>query len=386
MWYFKSPEIAFGADALARLDQCQGKRAFIVTDEGIEALGFLKIVQDKFAEIGMQSASFTGVLPDPGLDVVQRCAEAMRAFEPDWVVGLGGGSSMDTAKAAWFLYERPDVDLAAVTPFEQFGLRSKARLITIPTTAGSGAEVTAAAVIKDAADFRKMEVASYELIPDLAIVDPRFSAQMPAELTADTGIDALTHAVEGYSSTFANDFSDALCLQALRMIFDYLPQAVLDGDSLAREKMANAATIAALGLGNSHIALAHALGHSAGGAFSLAHGKVTGMLLPYTIEFTANGGAGRYTGLAQVLGLPVDDPLQTAYRLADEIRRLLQMVGLPGNFAQAGITPADFESGLDALCARAEMDSALATCRRFPYRQDLERLFIYAYQGKRVDF
>lgn len=388
MWYFRSPLIAFGEEALAHLEQVRYRRVFIVTDATMASLGFVQRVQDSLASSEAQTAVFSEVEPDPCVATVQRCADQMLAFEPDCVVGLGGGSSLDAAKSAWFLYEHPGYDLAAVTPFEAYNLGVKARFITIPTTAGSGAEVTGAAVIRDEADGRKMEVASYEFVPTLTIVDPSFSMHMPPQLTADTGIDVLTHAVEGYTSTFANDFSDALCLHAARLVFEYLPRAYRlgAGDPAAREKMAHAATIAALGMGNSHIALAHAMGHSLGAVFGLPHGRVTGLCLPYTIEFIANGGASRYTELARTLGLPSNDERQAALALAQATRDLLREIRQPVSLRAAGIAPEAFEANLDGLCSRTEMDNALATSQRFPYPEDSRRLFEYAYQGKVVDF
>lgn len=388
MWYFRSPLIAFGEDALSHLAQSICSRVFIVTDPVMRELGHLQRVIEQLQSCGAECAYFDEVEPDPGEDVVQRCAARIREYAPDWVVGLGGGSSLDAAKAAWLLYERPDVDLAAVTPFEHFGLRSKARFATIPTTAGSGAEVTAAAVIKDIQGVRKMEVASFELIPDLSVVDPQFSSQMSPRLTADTGIDALTHAIEGYTSTFANDFSDALCLHAARLIFEHLPRAYLYGanDPEAREKMANAATLAALGMGNSHIALAHAMGHSAGTVFGLPHGRVTGLCLPYAIEFTANGGDGRYLELAHGLGWAAEDEGQAAAILVRSLRDLYRQLEQPLSLKEAGISRTDFDANLEDLCDRMEMDSALATSRRFPYREHAMRLFECAYKGAAVDF
>jgi len=388
MWYFRSPLIAFGEDALSHLEQNICSRVFIVTDAVMQELGHLQHVIDRLKSCGAECDFFAEVEPDPGVETVQRCAARMHEFAPDWVIGLGGGSSLDAAKAAWFLYERPDVDLAAVTPFEQFGLRSKARFATIPTTAGSGAEVTAAAVITDIARMRKMEVASFELIPDVSIVDPWFSSQLSPRLTADTGIDALTHAVEGFTSTFANDFSDALCLHAARLVFEYLPRAYHHGmnDPEAREKMANAATLAALGMGNSHIALAHAMGHSAGTVFSLPHGRVTGLFLPYAIEFTAMSGAGRYLELARGLGWTVEDEAQAAASIVTALHDLLREVEQPLSLKEAGISREDFEANLESLCDRMEMDSALATGRRFPYREHSMLLFTYAYEGQSIDF
>jgi acetaldehyde dehydrogenase/alcohol dehydrogenase len=268
------------------------------------------------------------------------------------------------------------------------GLTSKVRLICVPTTAGTGSEVTVGAVLTDVEAQRKLEVASFEAIADIAIVDPQLTAHMPRQLTADTGMDVLTHSVEGYSSTWANDFTDGLCLQATRLAFDYLPRAVEHGaaDPEAREKMANAATIAGLGMGNSHIALAHAMGHGAGAIFHIPHGRITGLVLPYTIEYAANGGAGRYLELAKFVGLPAEDETQAGTCLASAIRDLMRRIGQPLSLQEAGVSRENFEANLGATCDRAEMDASLITTRRIPERAELERLFRYAYEGKSIDF
>ncbi len=388
MWFFRSSFIVFGDDALSWLAQFSGQRAFIVTDATMQRLGFVQLVQDLLKQVGIEDQVFAEVEPDPSLETVQRCADRMSAYSPDWIIGLGGGSCLDAAKAAWFLYEVPGTDLESVTPLTEYGLRAKARLITIPTTAGSGAEVTGGAVLRDVSNQRKLEMSTYEIIPDCTIVDPRFSAGMDARLTADTGIDALTHAVEGYSCTFANDFSDALCLQAARSIFRYLPRAVKSGagDPEAREKMANAATMGGLGIGNSHIALAHALGHTLGAVFGIPHGRVTGLCLPYSIEFTAASGSGRYLELVEAIGLQSADEKQAGFVLAQAVRELLVELGQPLTLAEAGISQAEMEANLDGLCDRIEIDPALGTCRRFPYREEIKRLLIYSFSGQVVDF
>lgn len=388
MWFFRSPQIVFGEDALSYLDQISGKRAFIVTDPLMQELGFVKKVQARLGAAGIESMVFAEVEPESSLQTVEKCAGAMSAYEPDWIVGLGGGSCMDTAKAAWFRYERPDVELEAINPLEHFGLREKARLVTIPTTAGSGSEVSQAALITDTGARRKLELASYEFIADLTIVDPQFSAQMPPQLTADTGLDALTHVIEAYNNNWTNDFSDGLCLQATRMIFDYLPRAVECGntDPMAREKMANAATLAGLAICNSNISLAHAMGHGAGAVFHLPHGRVTALLLPYTIEFTANGGAGRYQDLAGIIGLCTNGESEAATQFAVAIRGLMRRIGQPLSLKNLGIPRDIFDSELEAICDRAEMDLGMVMARRMPYRGELERLFAYAYEGRAVDF
>ncbi len=388
MWFFRSPRIVFGEESLDELTQLEGRRAFIVTDSNMVNLGFAARVRQPLEESGLQVALFADVEPDPSLPTVERCARQMTETAPDWIIGLGGGSSLDAAKAAWFRYERPDVPLEMVNPFETFGLGAKARLVTIPTTAGSGAEVTTAAVIKDPQELRKLEVASYELLPALSIVDPFFTAHLPPQVTADTGVDVLTHAVEAFSSTWNNDFSDGLALQAAQQVFTYLPRAYEQGarDAEARIHMANAATLGGLAINNSHIALAHALGHSAGALFGIPHGRVTGLLLPYTIEFTARSGQGRYEGLARILGLPHQSGEAAGLALAEAVRNLLRRIEQPLTLREAGVDAAALESHLDGLCDRAEMDPSLATSRRIPNREELAALYRCAFEGCSVDF
>ncbi len=388
MWFFNSPEIVYGAGALSYLEELEGRRAFIVTDPTIARLGFPEQVQLRLEKAGIESTVFAEVEPEPSLETVRRGAQAMAAFAPDWIIGLGGGSSMDAAKAMWILYERPDIAPDAISPLERLGLRKKARLICIPTTAGTGSEVTWAIVLTDRAEGRKLGLGTREVVPDLAIVDPEFTMHLPRDITAATGMDVLTHAVEGFSSTWANDFTDGLCLQATRMVFEYLPRATARGaeDLEAREKMANAAAIAGLGFGNSMAALAHAMGHSAGALFHIHHGRVVGLFLPYTIEYTANGDVGRYRDLARVLDLPAADERTAAMSLARAVRDLARRLGEPLSLQEAGVSQQVFEDNLDRLCDFAEADPTIVTARRVPTRDELARLFQYAYRGQPVDF
>lgn len=226
MWYFRSPEIVFGPDSLDHLSQISGSRAMIVTDPVMVELGYARQVQHKLQEAGIESRIFADVEAEPAVATIRRGAAAMTDFGPDWIVGLGGGSPLDAAKAMWILYENPAVDILSVNPFEPLGLRQKARLIAVSATSGTGAEVSWGIVITDPADRRKAAFGSPENLPDIAIVDPALAATMPPQLTADTGMDALTHAVEGYVNTWQNDFSDGLCLKAVQLIFAYLPRTV----------------------------------------------------------------------------------------------------------------------------------------------------------------
>jgi len=389
MWFFRSPEIVFGEDALDYLAEIQGRKALIVTDANILALGFVTKVQEKLAQAGLESRYFAEVEPNPSLETAQRGAKLALAYQPDWIIGLGGGSAMDAAKSIWILYERPDLAPDEVAPIGNLGLRQKARLIAIPTTSGTGAETTWPIVLTDTAEHRKISVGNPENIPDMAIVDPSFVHHLPAQITADTGMDVLTHAIEGYTSQWANDFSDGLCLKAIELVFKYLPRAYANGpdDAEAREKMHNAATIAGLGFGNSMAALAHAMGHSLGALFPVPHGRAVGLFLPYTIEFNFLGEEHtRFAEIARFLGLPADDAETGTVSLVDAVRNLARQLDQPTNLHEAGIDRDQFEAKLDTLVDHALNDSSLVINIRFPEEEEIYKLYRYAYEGRPVDF
>jgi alcohol dehydrogenase class IV len=389
MWFFRSPEIVFGEDALDYLAEIQGHKALIVTDENIVALGFVKKVQAILSQAGIETAVFAEVEPNPSMQTVQRGAEAAKAYEPDWIVGLGGGSSIDAAKSIWILYERPDLAPDEVAPMGTLGLRQKARLIAIPTTSGTGAETTWPIVLTDTVERRKVSIGHPENIPDMAIVDPVFVGQLPSQITADTGMDVLTHAVEGYTSQWHNDFTDGLCLKAIQLVFDYLPRAYQSGgsDPEAREKMHNAATIAGLGFGNSMAAMAHGMGHALGALFPVPHGRAVGLLLPYTIEFTVRGDLPtRYTDIARFLGLPAADEAQGAASLTQAIRDLARRIEQPTSLQEAGLSRQDLEAQLPKLVTNALNDSSMILGLRFPEEEEVKKVYRYAFEGKAVDF
>jgi alcohol dehydrogenase class IV len=318
---------------------------------------------------------------------VQQGAQVACDVQPDWIVGLGGGSPMDAAKAIWVLYERPDLEPAAINPFIHLGLRQKARLIAIPTTSGTGAEVTWAIVLTDTQEGRKMGLGNRENIADMAIVDPIMAAGMPPQLTADTGLDALTHAVEGYTCTWHTDLTDGLCVAAATLIFQYLPRAVADGSDMpARERMHNAATCAGLGFGNAMASLAHAMGHVLGAVFHLPHGRAVSICLPYTIEFAAHCAPQRFAGLAALFGCAEAEGERAARSLAGRIRDLCHQVGNPTSVAQAGVARAAYEGQLARMVDDAFNDTQIVTAARPPSDDELGQLFLYAYEGKEVDF
>ncbi len=387
MWYFISPQIAFGEGALEALEELEGRRALIVTDATLVRLGLVERVRKHLERAGLEVHVFDEVEPDPSLQTVRRGAQVALEVEPDWIVGLGGGSALDAAKAVWILYERPDLEPAAINPFIRLGLRKKARLITIPTTSGTGAEVTWAIVLTDAVDQRKMGLGNRENAADLAIVDPSLAEGMPPQLTADTGMDALTHAVEGYTCAWHTDLTDGLCLNALRLIFTYLPRAVADGtDREARERMHNAATCAGLGFGNAMASLAHAMGHALGALFHVPHGRAVGIFLPYTIEFAAREAPARFAELAAFLGCSHAGGEEGARALAGAIRNLGRQIAFPLSVTEAGLARPPYETALEKLVENAFNDTQIVTAVRSPSYEELGKLFLYAYEGRPVDF
>jgi alcohol dehydrogenase class IV len=265
---------------------------------------------------------------------------------------------------------------------------SKAQLICIPTTSGTGSETTWAIVLTDSEEQRKFSTGNRELVPRYAILDPELTRDLPQRITADTGLDALTHAIEGYTSTWRNDFSDGLCLNACKLIFNYLERAVAAGaaDMQARERMANAAAIAGLGFGNANAALAHAMGHSFGGLFKQPHGRSVALFLPYTMEFTNYCGAGRYDDIARMVGLSCDDEQAAGTALITKVRALQRAVGQPMTIAEFGISEGAFRDALERLCDHAENDTQILAAPRIPERDELQRLFECAYAGRIIDF
>ena len=386
MWFFSSPEVVFGENSLSHLDSISGHKALIVTDENIVGLGFTDMVDAHLQKAGIESRVFAGVEPDPSLQTVRRGAEVALEYEPDWIVGLGGGSCLDAAKAVWVLYERPDMDPEAINPVETLGLRTKARMIAIPTTSGTGSEATWAIVLTDTQAEAKLSLGSREDQADIAIVDPCFVWELPRELVADTGMDALTHAIEGYTSTWRNDFSDGIALKTIQMVFDYLPLSWESGDAQAREKMHNAACLGGLAFGNSQAALAHAMGHSIGATLHVPHGRAVGLFLPYTIEFTSGHEDGRYADIARFIGLRVGPKEDAGRVLAGRVRTLMERISQPTTLQELGIPAEQFEAVLPEMVQKAVMDTSAVMSARIPDEDELERLYRCSYKGTRIDF
>ena len=388
MWELTFPKtIVAGEGALDYLREVEGNRALIVTDKVIRKLGFAEKIANYLKESGIEVEVFDDVEPEPSVETVVKGAEFARRYGPDWLIGLGGGSCMDTAKAIWVLYANPDVEVAEINPFTKFDVREKARLICIPTTSGTGAEATWASIITDTKDERKMEQGSREIVSDIVILDPELPKSMPRSLVADTGLDALTHAIEAYVSQWSNDFSDALAIKAIQIIFKYLPRAYRNPeDKEAKEKMHNAATMAGMAFGNSQVGIAHAMGHSLGAIFRVPHGRTVDLFLSYSIEYAAREAKERYADIARAIGIEAKTEEEAVEKLVEAVRGLDREVGEPASIKELGIPRDDFEKRLDDLVTRAMNSTCTFMNPRVPDSEDTRKLFLYAFDGKEVDF
>ncbi|NWF94770.1 MAG: iron-containing alcohol dehydrogenase [Candidatus Thorarchaeota archaeon] len=390
VWWFSVPKVAFGEDALTELDQLKGQRAIIVTDRVVADLGYPAKVESMLKNNGWEVTVWAEAESDPRVSVVKSAADAMTKSSADLIVAIGGGSVMDTAKAAWVLYVNPGFKLEELTPFDTLNLRSKARLVCIPTTAGTGSDATKAIVVREDDTGRKFATINPELTPDLAILEPTFVKDLPKTMTAYTGMDALTHAVESYASVWKNDFSDACSMKAVTMVFEWLPKSMSEPHNLlAREKMLVAANLAGMSFGNSQVSLAHSLGHSLGSVLRVQHGLAVGISLPYTIEYNSaeNEATARlYQELGRLVGVLEPDPFKAARAFAAKVRELQKMTGFPRSLKEAGVKRTDFDKGLDKLVEYAMMDSSITMNPRDIQSAGIRRLYDAMFEGRPIDF
>ncbi len=390
VWWFFVPKMVFGEDALSELELLKGEKAIIITDEVIVGFGFPEMIKKILENNGWQVDIWKDAEPDPRVSVAKNAAKAMESFGADTIIAVGGGSVMDTAKAAWVLYAKPEMNREALSPFDALGLKEKASLICIPTTAGTGSEATRAIVVREDESGRKFATTNPELMADMAILEPTFVKDLPKTLTANTGLDALTHAVEGYTSVWKNDFSDAVTMKAVQIVFEWLPKSMADlSDLEAREKMLVAAALAGMSFSNSQVCLAHSLGHSLGSVLRVQHGMAVGMALPYTIEFNAYDNpdtAKHYWELGRLIGIDEDDHPKAARLFAKRIRELQDEVDFPRSLKAAGIEKEVFEKGLETLVDFAMMDSSITMTPRSIEAADIKKIYEYMYEGKEIDF
>jgi len=412
MQWFKVPEkIFFEPGAIQYLEKMPDiSRAFIVTDEAMEKLGYV----DKILYYLRKRARyvhcevFSEVEPDPSFDTIKRGVESIENFKPDVIIALGGGSAIDAAKGMWLFYENPDADLEGLKlkfmdirkrtyKFPKLG--RKCKMVAIPTTSGTGSEVTAFAVISDKVNNMKYPLTDYELTPDVAIVDPELVMSLPKKTTADTGIDVLTHALEAYVSVMASDYTDGLAEKAIEIVFEYLPLAYEDGTNrLAREKMHNASTIAGMAFTNAFLGINHSIAHKIGAEFHIPHGKANAIILPYVIKY--NGTAPtkfvpwpkyenyiadkRYAEISKKLGLPASTPAEGVKSLVKAVQELNEKVGEEKSLKEFGIDEEEFLAKVDMLADKAFGDQCTTVNPRVPLVSEIKQILIDAYYGNKI--
>ena len=365
--------------------KCAKKRAFIVTDQFSKR--FVKKIAPFLENGGFTCETWANCLPEAPIENVEACGEAMKAFEPDLILALGGGSVIDSAKVAWILYERPDItDVCMVSPLDKLGLRKKAILAAVPTTSGTGSECTGAAVVHDNAAHRKIPLATDELVPDLAILSPEFTYTMPPELTAGTGLDVLAHSMDAVTMPAAYELTDPLALKSIEMVFRWLPRVYREGrDREARHRMLLASSMAGVAFGMSGAHLTHAFGHSLGAAFELHHGMTVGFFVPQSLQYCSPV-TDKYLLICDALKVGGEAPEERLAGLVAKGRALLTELGVPLTIKGLGISEADFEANIDKLVEYAAGDISSLLSPRPVTPAQCEKIFRYAYEGKDIDF
>ncbi|MBP3950831.1 bifunctional acetaldehyde-CoA/alcohol dehydrogenase [Bacillus suaedae] len=407
-WFKIPPKIYFEKNSVQYLAKMPNiSKAIIVTDEGMVKLGYVDKVLyylRKRADY-VHCEIFSDVEPDPSIETVEKGAEMMRNFQPDCIIALGGGSAMDAAKGMWLFYEHPDTDFSGLKQkfldirkriFKYPMLGKQAQFVAIPTTSGTGSEVTSFAVITDKKQNIKYPLADYELTPDVAIIDPQFVMTVPKHVTADTGMDVLTHAIEAYVSNMANDYTDGLAIKAIQLVFEYLPRAYRNGmDEVAREKMHNASTIAGMAFANAFLGINHSLAHKLGAEFHIAHGRSNTILMPHVIRYNALKPTKftafpkyehfiadkRYAEIAKVLGLPARTTEEGVESLVQAIIKLAKEMDIPMSIKDNGVDAKVFESKVEYLAERAFEDQCTTANPKLPLVSELADVYRAAYKG-----
>ena len=385
-------DLYYGKDSLETLKTLKGKKAIIVVGGGsMKRFGFLEKVENYLHEAGMQTQLFENVEPDPSVETVMRGAAAMREFEPDWIVSMGGGSPIDAAKAMWAFYEYPDVTFEDLCiPFNFPELRQKAKFCAIPSTSGTATEVTAFSVITNYSTGVKYPLADFNITPDVAIVDPDLVTGLPVKQVAYTGMDALTHAIEAYVSTLNGPFTDPLALQAIEMVLDYLP-ASYHCDMDAREQMHYAQCLAGMAFSNALLGIVHSMAHKTGAAFStghIPHGCANAIYLPYVIKYNAKDSvaASRYADIARRMGLPGASEKALINSLCEKIDAFNVELNIPKTLKDFGINEDEFKEKVAKIAELAVGDACTGSNPRSIDPAAMEKLFTCTYYGTEVDF
>ena len=388
-------DLYHGKGSLAELKNLQGKRAIIVVGGGsMKRFGFLDKAVGYLKEAGMEVELFENVEPDPSVETVMKGAEAMRKFQPDWIISMGGGSPIDAAKAMWAFYEYPDVTFEdLITPFSFPTLRTKARFCAIPSTSGTATEDTAFSVITDYAKGIKYPLADFNITPDVAIVDPELAETMPAKLTAHTGMDAMTHAIEAYVSTLNCDYTDPLALHAIKMIHNDLKKSY-DGDMDARDRMHNAQCLAGMAFSNALLGIVHSMAHKTGAAYTgghIVHGCANAMYLPRVIQYNAKvaTAAERYADIARFIGLKGETTEELVAALVTELKSMNASLNIPDgikDYEGGIIDEAEFMEKLPKVAELAIGDACTGSNPRQPSQDEMEKLLKACFYGEDVNF
>ena len=388
-------DIYHGPGALEKLKVLKGKKAIIVVGGGtMKRTGFLDKCEEYLKAAGMEVKLFEGVEPDPSVETVKKGAAAMQEFQPDWIVAIGGGSPIDAAKAMWCFYEYPEITFEQLcVPFSFPELRRKAHFCAILSTSGTGTEVTAFSIITDYQKGVKYPLADFEITPDVAIVDPALCESMPPKLCAFTGMDAMTHAVEAYVSTVHCDYTDALALHAIKMIFEWLPKS-FTGDKLARERMHNAQCIAGMAFTNALLGIVHSMAHKTGAAYSgghIVHGCANAMYLPKVIKYNSKNAeaAERYAQISRFLGLKGSTTTELVDALINEILQLNATLKIPKciqEYEGGIIDEKEFNDKLKQVATLAIGDACTGSNPRQPTQEDMEKLLLAVYYNREIDF
>ena len=396
MWEFTSPrKVIFGEDALDYLSDQEFTHAFIVTDPTIKKL-HLAAIKARLNQTNTKITVFDEILSEPTLEIVQKGGRAMIGAKPDVIIALGGGSVLDAAKGMWTIYADPGLNVDALDPFAKLGLREKTTcsLITIPTTSGTGADVTWAIVLTDTTEAvdRKISLANRELVADVTILDPELTQTMPAHLIAGTGLDALSHAVDGYLSQWRNDISDALARHAILLIWENLPIAVVQVKNMGtvdvevREKLHIAATMAGWSFGNSQIILTHSLAHTVGSVFDIPHSQCIGTMCWYSLMYNKAVGLHQIADLARLTGFYDASDEELATKFINAFKELLIKLEMPLSLKEMKIPREKYETHFESLINYALNDSGtLSNPRNLDY-DDFVKIFEYVYEGKEIDF
>ncbi|MEL7605122.1 MAG: iron-containing alcohol dehydrogenase [Sedimentibacter saalensis] len=381
-------DMYYGKGALEQLKNLEGKKAMLVIGGGsMKKFGFVDKVLGYLKEAGIETSLFENVEADPSVETVMKGAAAMREFQPDWIISMGGGSPIDAAKAMWVFYEYPETTFEEIIkPFSFPALRKKARFLAIPSTSGTATEVTAFSVITDYSTGIKYPLADFNITPDIAILDPSLAETMPPKLTAYTGMDALTHAIEAYVSTLNSPFTDPLALKAIHMIFEHLIDSY-NGNMASREQMHYAQCMAGQAFTNALLGITHSIAHKTGAAFStghIPHGCANAIYLPYIIKFNAKNAQKRYADIARSIGISGTDS-ECVSTLCDKIDEYNLKLDIPKCLKDYGINEEEFKNKVAKISELAISDACTGSNPRDISPDEMEKLLTSIYYGTEVN-